>query len=52
VIAHEIWVFGEIDGFEGQSSKPIFAFTLGLLGGGDAASPELGAYAVLTVYHR
>jgi len=51
VIAHQVGVFGQIDGFEGEFAEAVFAFTFSLLGAGDAASAEFGAYTVLTVHH-
>ena len=51
MVAHQIRVFGQVDGFECQGAEAVFALSFGLLGGGHAASSKFGAYAILTVYH-
>mmetsp|Transcript_28595 Transcript_28595/g.51691 ORF Transcript_28595/g.51691 Transcript_28595/m.51691 type:complete len:90 (+) Transcript_28595:639-908(+) len=51
MIAHQVRIFREVDGLEGQFPETLLAFALGLLGGGDASSAEFGAHAILTVYH-
>ena len=41
MVAHEIGIFGKIDGFEGESSQPLTAVDGFVLGGGGASASRL-----------
>ena len=50
VVAEEVGVFVEVDGFESEFSESFAAVGVGCALGGDAAATEFGAGAVLIVH--
>ena len=50
VVAEEVWVFVEVDGFEGEFAQPFASVGVGCALACDAAAAEFGACAVLVVH--
>lgn len=50
MVLEEVWVFVEIDGFEGELAKALATVGVGGGCGGDTTAAELGASAVLVIH--
>lgn len=52
VISHEVGIFGDIDGFEGQFAKSLSPFDVGVFVAGNSDVSDSGSGPVLSINHK